>query len=163
MTLIELMVGLVIILIGMTVAIPSFRGMIARNNVITNVNDFVVAVSFARNEASRRSGTVTLQANLGGGGGNEFGLGYCVTAGNPGNCATPIRVFTALPQGMALDSENALTAIVFDSLGGLATPATLTFDLCHPQVDGRRVIISPIGRAKIHRDTDAVAGNRPTC
>ncbi|MFT4677341.1 MAG: prepilin-type N-terminal cleavage/methylation domain-containing protein, partial [Candidatus Azotimanducaceae bacterium] len=34
-TLMELLIGLVIVSIGMTVAVPSFQGMIARNTVAT--------------------------------------------------------------------------------------------------------------------------------
>ena len=45
-TLIEMLIGLIIVLIGMTVAVPSFQGMVARNNVAAEVNEMLLAINW---------------------------------------------------------------------------------------------------------------------
>ena len=74
-TLLEMMIGLVIISIGMSFAIPSFQGMIARNSVATQVNEMLLAVNLARSEASRTGSKVNIQASAAVTS-NEFGGGW---------------------------------------------------------------------------------------
>lgn len=58
-TLMELMltIGLAAVLFGL--AIPSFRGIIANNQLVTQTNDLITAVTLARSEAIKRNSTVT--------------------------------------------------------------------------------------------------------
>ncbi|MFT6752971.1 MAG: type IV fimbrial biogenesis protein FimT, partial [Candidatus Azotimanducaceae bacterium] len=60
-TLIELMLGLIIISIGMSIAVPSFQGMISRNRIATQVNDMLLAVNLARSEASTTGANISIQ------------------------------------------------------------------------------------------------------
>lgn len=177
-TLIELLIVIVITAIVFSAAIPAFNGMIGRNRVATQTNDMLVAVNLARSEALRTGDVVTIQAMDDSDSTNEFGAGYCVVLGNPGDCdgtedpydpnATdprPIRQFTALDGGTSLDSVDDVNRVQFDSLGGLANTAgnTRRFDLCHPEVAGRRIVISLIGRSESHAPDDPVAANQPNC
>src|SRR5688572_15495817 len=57
-TIVELMVTLAIAAILFTVAIPSFNGMIARDRLRTQANEFVANLNIARSEAIRRNSTV---------------------------------------------------------------------------------------------------------
>ena len=104
-TLIEMLVVLVVLGIGISLAVPSFQGMLARNRIATQTNDLLLAISLARSEASRRGSVVSLQAvspvvN------DEFGGGYCVVPGNPGDCngGNVIREFLSLSGGTTLTS-----------------------------------------------------------
>ena len=86
-----MLIGLIIVLIGMTVAVPSFQGMVARNNVATEVND--MAINLARSEAERQGTGISVQAKAAVEG-NEFGAGYCVVPSSQGNCdANVIQIF----------------------------------------------------------------------
>ena len=61
-TLVELLIGLIIISIGMTIAIPSFNGMVERNRVATQVNEMLLSINLARSEAGRTGSRVHIQA-----------------------------------------------------------------------------------------------------
>ncbi len=59
-TLIELMVGVVVLSIILMFAVPSFRGTIASNRLTASTNELVSAVALARSEAIRRGSRVTI-------------------------------------------------------------------------------------------------------
>ncbi|MFV8572619.1 GspH/FimT family pseudopilin [Marinobacter sp. SBS5] len=59
-TLVELMITLAVAVILVTVAIPSFRDLLARNELVTATNAWVGAISSARAEAVKRNQSVAL-------------------------------------------------------------------------------------------------------
>jgi type IV fimbrial biogenesis protein FimT len=59
-TLVELMFTLALAAVLLAIGIPSFRGMMATNRLVTQTNEFNSAVNFARSEAITRNSTVTL-------------------------------------------------------------------------------------------------------
>lgn len=59
-TLVELMITLAVAVILVTVAIPSFRDTLARNELITTTNAWVAAINAARAEAVKRNQSVAL-------------------------------------------------------------------------------------------------------
>lgn len=152
-TLIELMVILVLIGMGMTIAVPSFQGMIARNRIITQVNDVILAVNLARSEATRTGGLVSLTAATPTSA-DEYGGGFCIVLGTPTDCANGnvVRRFQALEGSATLNSVEDVSVIQFNSLGGLSSagPQPIDLDLCHPKYQGRRIRISVVGRVKSH-------------
>ena len=171
-TLIELMIGLVIIGVGLTVALPGFQGMIARNQRATQVNEMLLAINLARSEASRRGSTVSVQAVLTlsgstcGASSNEFNCGWCVVPGNQANCNLPvIRAFQPLAAGTTLNlvNDGGNTALRFSPLGGVVGQTIIDIDLCIVGQQGRRIHISPIGRSKSHRPDDPEENRRPAC
>lgn len=170
-TLLELMVVLAVAGITLSLAVPSFQGMIARNRLTTKINDFLVAVNSARSEAGKIGGTVSVQAVIPEGGigaANEFGPGWCVVSGNPGNCdGRVIRRFDGLTGDFTINSKEGedVTSLQFDALGGLANTnnATRSFDFCTQGQQGRRVFITLIGRSKSHRPDDPDPIKHPEC
>lgn len=66
LTLIELMVTLAVLGIVIAVAVPSFSTMISNNRALALGEDLVGALSYARSEAVKRSGNVTLCASKNG-------------------------------------------------------------------------------------------------
>jgi len=164
-TLIELMIVLIIAGIAMSAAIPSFQGMIVRNRITSQTNEFLLTLNLARSEALRVGGIVTIQA-ASPVSGNRFGGGWCVVVGNPGNCTgTLVRSFPALSGASTLDSVEGVNFIQFNSLGGLTNTVNQVrnIDLCYPTYEGRRIVISLIGRSKSHHPDDPVVANQPTC
>jgi type IV fimbrial biogenesis protein FimT len=59
-TLLELMFTVALAAVMLGIAIPSFRGMTASNRLVTQANELVAAVNFARSEAITRNSNVTL-------------------------------------------------------------------------------------------------------
>lgn len=163
LTLIELMVTLVIIGITLGVAVPSFQNMTTRNRIITETNEFLLAVNFARSEALKVGGQVSIQLTDPSNANNEVGPGYCVVDGNPaGNCVPPvIRSFDGVTGNMTMNAVNDWTSIQFDSLGGLSVGPFVEMDLCHPEQPGRRVRINLIGRSKSYKAGDPTT--EPAC
>lgn len=165
-TLLEMLIGLVIITIGMTVAVPSFQGMVARNNIATEVNEMLLAINLARSEAGRRGSGVSVQAKAATSD-NEFGAGWCVVPTSQGDCtANVIREFSAIDSSATLNlvSDGGATAINFSARGGLQGPPNISLDYCYSGQQGRRIFISPIGRAKSYRPISQVPeALRPAC
>ena len=151
-TVVELMVTLAIAAVLIGYALPAFNGFVQQRSMSAKVNDFVLAISYARSEAAKLGGTVSVQAVDESDAGNEWGPGYCVVVGNPGDCiGAVLRRFSA-SANMTLDATGA-----FDTLGtlsfnarGLLTPnAVGALQLCHVDVNldpGRIIGISLIGR-----------------
>ncbi|WP_423820881.1 GspH/FimT family pseudopilin [Salinisphaera sp. SPP-AMP-43] len=62
-TLLELLVTMAVAVILVTVAVPSYRGIVARNTLAANVNDLIGALNYARSEAVSRGRTVYVCAS----------------------------------------------------------------------------------------------------
>ena len=162
MTLMELVVGLVIVGMGMTIAIPSFQGMLARNTMATQVNEFMLTLLQARSEASKTGRTVSI---LGKTTATDFSGGWCVARGSPANCTAPgadvVMSFPPLVAEASLSLVGGTVPIQFNSLGGLTGDSALDVDLCHASQPGRRIHISLVGRAKAHKSTAPYAADDP--
>lgn len=153
-TLIELMVALAIAAVMLAFALPSFRDFTEQREMAANVNSLVSAINYARSEAVRLGGPVSVQALDADDGDNEWGPGFCVTPGNPGDCDNPLRSFVlngdATLDGVdGLDDEESMS---FDSRGMIRNGMLGAVQLCGPdaQADpGRIVNVNAIGRASV--------------
>jgi type IV fimbrial biogenesis protein FimT len=103
-TLIELMIALVVTVILVIVAIPSFNRLILSNKLTTTANDMVAAINSARIEAVKRNATTqfcasTASANATG---TSDALGTACTTQTgavfllPGAAAKPVQVLAAV-------------------------------------------------------------------
>ena len=148
-TVVELIVAMAIAAIMMGVALPAFMSFVAQQRLTADANAFAGAVAFARSESTRRGALVSVQA-LGGGTG-EWGGGYCVVPGNPGDCAGALRRFDA-PVRASFDGTGALdgvTTLSFNGRGLLTLGQTGVLQLCSDdslEDPGRQIDISMIGR-----------------
>jgi type IV fimbrial biogenesis protein FimT len=147
-TIVELMVSLAVAAILLGLAVPAFNDFVRQRTMSARVNDFVLAVTYARSEAIRRGGLVSVRAAAPAAG-NEWGGGYCVAVGAPANC-----------EGAVLRRFDAMTDATLGGNGGLDGAAILSFNarglltlgaagsvrLCSVTTDpGRIVNISFIG------------------
>lgn len=151
-TVVELMVTLAIAAILFGYAIPAFNDFTNQRTLTTRVNEFVLAVNFARSEAAKLGGLVSIQAVDATDSNNEWGPGYCVVAGNPNNCNPPVlRVFPAL-NGLTLDATGGLNdedTLSFNSRGLMTLGAAGSLSLCtvdDTQDPGRSIGLNIIGR-----------------
>ena len=159
LTVIELMVSLAVASILIGLALPAFNNFVAQRTLTAQVNDFMVAIQFARSEAGRRGATMSVQAENAGDNANEWGPGYCVVVGTPGNCpndVTELRTIASLGTSK-LDGQGGLNGVgtlTFNSRGLLVGGAG-TLDLCQTgQTVGRTISISTIGRVSARTKTD---------
>jgi type IV fimbrial biogenesis protein FimT len=160
LTIVEIMVSLAVASILIGLAVPAFNNFIAQRTLTAQVNDFMVAVQYARSEAGRRGGAVSVQAQNAGDGSDEWGPGWCVVVGTPGACpndGTELRSFTALGNSTlnGLGGMDGLAALTFNSRGLLVAGAAGSFDLCRTdETVGRTISISTIGRVSSRIKTD---------
>jgi len=143
------MVTLAIAAVLIGLAAPAFNEFLAQRRLTSQVNDFLVGVQYARSEAVRRGARVSLQAMDASDAANEWGKGYCVVVGTPGNCDNRLRTFAAIGDNTlnAMDALDTLGTLTFDARGLLLGGGAGSVDLCDPTSDrGRRVDISLIGR-----------------
>lgn len=147
-TLVEILIALAIAGVLLGLALPAWNGFIAQRTLTTQLNDFVLAVQYARSEAGRQGTNVTLQAVDASDNGNEWGPGWCVVL-VAGNCNNALRTFAPLGD-TTFDATGALdtvASVTFNSRGLLNGAAGGAIDLCNPDEDiGRRVTLSAIGR-----------------
>jgi type IV fimbrial biogenesis protein FimT len=153
-TLIELMVALSIAAVMMMYAIPSFRVFTEQREMASNVNSMVGAINYARSEAVRLGSTVSVQAIDGADADDEWGQGFCVTVGNPGDCDDPLRRFDleGTPTFDAIDGLNDEDSMSFDSRGLIRGGLLGAVQLCATDAEtdpGRVVNVNAIGRASV--------------
>ena len=149
-TLVELMVAIAIAAVLMSMAVPAFDTFIEQRNMAARGNDFISAVNLARSEAINRGGLVSIQAVNAGDNNDEWGPGYCVTAGTPGNCGASLRDFEAA-DGETLNGTGGLNGVgmlTYNGRGLLTLNAQGTIEICSAGVNpGREIAINTIGRA----------------
>jgi len=148
-TIVEAMVSLAIAAVLLGLALPAYNDFTAQRTLTAQVNDFMVAIQYARSEAANRGTTVSVQAVDAADNANEWGAGWCVVVGAPGNCNGALRVFPPLGDN-TLDATGALDTLAtlrFNPRGLLIGAGAGDVDLCDPDVErGRQVSISFIGR-----------------
>ena len=151
-TLVELLVTLALAAVLLGMALPAMDNFLDQRTRTTQIIDFVMALNYARSEAARSGGPVSIQAVDASDGNNEWGAGYCVVLGDPGDCDAPVfRIFQEVDGATLnavgdLDGEGTLT---FNSRGVLTLGAAGSLELCSTvdgEDPGRQVTLSVIGR-----------------
>lgn len=122
LSLIELMATLLVAVVLLTVAVPSFQTLIENNRTATQTNSLVAGLNFARTEAVRRGATLRVSA-LGDAGEENFNRGWCVHLGNSCSGDDIIRQFPPM-RGMVVDTApQNLAWLAFDDRGAKTDPA----------------------------------------
>lgn len=154
-TIVELMVTLAVAAVLMGIAVPAFTDFVRQRNMASRNNDLILALTYARSEAVRRGQVVSIQA-IAAGGGDEWGGGYCVVIGDPGDCDDAnavLRRFDPIPDDVTFNATGGLDGrgtLSFNARGLLVGGPQGRIELCSTDagVDPGRVIdISPTGRA----------------
>ena len=152
-TMIELMVTLAVAGILMGLALPAFNGFIDQRNMAAQGNEMILAFALARSEAANRGTTVSVQAADPSASTNEWGPGYCVVLGTPGNCTTAntvLRRFEGADDNTFNETINDDQTFSFNSRGLLISGTAAAIALCSTDTSedpGRNITISVIGRA----------------
>lgn len=161
-TIVELMVTMAVAAILIGVALPAFNEFISQRTMTSRVNDFVLAVSYARSEAVRRGSVVSVlaidpQAN------DEWSGGYCVVV-DPDDCSdadSVLRTFGPMDDVTVHGTGglDGVTRLRFNGRGMLVNAVAGRVRLCSTDagVDpGRAIDLSATGRADAEElDCDA--------
>jgi type IV fimbrial biogenesis protein FimT len=97
-TLIELMVVIAIAAVMIAIAVPSFQNYAASQRVRSAAADLTMALNFARSEAVKRNGEVSVSKLA-----TQWNEGWSVKSG-----ATTLKEYSA-PDGVAITASNTVT------------------------------------------------------
>ena len=152
-TVVELVVTMAIAAILIGIGLPAFTSFIAQQNLTADANAFLGAVAYARSESTSRSIPVSVQA-LNASNDDEWGGGYCVTVGTPGDCDDPLRLFDEIDRATfdGIAGINGIDTLTFDSRGLLTLGLAGQIQLCSTDAledPGRLLDISIIGRVSV--------------
>lgn len=162
-TLLELLVTLAVLAIILSWGVPGFMDVVRNGRATANANDFVTAMSFARSEAVKRGGRVTVCGSDDGASCNgNWEDGWIVIAdGAATDDAVPV-VAAVLRVWAAPDGDPAVDADVpwvrFLPRGSVRTsaplPVTFTMEIegCSAQ-QGRSIELNAVGRTTVSRVT----------
>jgi len=157
-TIVELLVTLAVAAVLMGFALPAMNNFLDQRTQTARINDFVLAVNYARSEAANLGSPVSIQA-VAATADDEWGAGYCVVVGTPGTCNPPatdpptlLRSFGPL-SGMTLNGTgdfDGVATLTFNSRGMLTLGAAGSIQLCSTNEErdpGRELTLTLIGRA----------------
>ena len=151
-TLIELLITVAILIIVVTIAVPSFQSVIRSSRVTTETNLLISALQVARSEATKRGTEVSLTAR-----GASLAAGYCVHEGGAGvSCADANRIRQYDP--LESDLSSAATRVVFNGMGELESGGAITIDITPPSCPSgetdslRRIRIGLGGQVTVSRE-----------
>lgn len=166
-TLIELMVTISLVGILVSVGVPSFQGLMERNQLTSGINQFVSSLSLARSEAIKRKQRVALCASDNGEtciAGTNYETGWIVYVENgvpdnnrDVNNETLIWVQEPLSAGLTL-SANINSPLAYASTGRISSLIRRVTLCKNDQISKARAItINPTGRVhQAERNADGV-------
>ncbi|WP_339451781.1 GspH/FimT family pseudopilin [Pseudomonas sp. EA_5y_Pfl2_R50] len=126
-TLIELLVAVAIFVILITLAVPAFTRSVQGSKADTEMGDLQRALNFTRLEAIDRGTTIRLRPTAGG----SVWSGELSVYDGTGPAANVLRVVPAMSSGATLTLTSGVTALDFNSVGGLsaATAVVISYTL----------------------------------
>ncbi len=153
LTVIELMITMAVAALVLGFAIPAFNGLINQNQMTSQVNSLVLAINYARSEAAKTGGVVSVQAVDDSDTSNEWGPGFCVVPGNPGNCTGNDVLRRFSPSGditfNGTSAFDGLGTLSFNSRGMMIGGAAGDLQVCGPDKrsdPGRELTVNLVGR-----------------
>ena len=157
-TLVELMVTIVVLVVLVSVAVPSFDNIRLSSRLNSYSTDLVAGSQLARSEAIKRNAAVTLCASANGtacGTNGQWEAGWIVVS----NDGRVIQKQPATASGYQMRDSGGLSALTFDATGVGGTAANITICRATPVGSQERVVkISATGRSSITRTSVGTCG-----
>ncbi|MFM8330223.1 MAG: GspH/FimT family pseudopilin [Candidatus Methylumidiphilus sp.] len=175
-TLIELMVTISMMGIVLTFGVPSLTAMLKNSRIITQANNFISTLNYARSEAVKRGVRVTV-CKINGGDftkcdtGGSWNQGWIVFVdggngfvGNPTTVTPASGTILRVHEGFAtltVSTSGVANYVSFAPNGTSQTSSGAfqagTLTVCPPSpagsIKGRSIVINAVGRAVIRQDT----------
>lgn len=137
-TLIELMVGLAVLSVLLTIGIPSFKNIIRDSRLTSQSNELLGSMMAARSEAVKRNAPVELISS-------DWTEGWQLTVKEGGEV---LRNYRALSGNNSLACDDGCTKVTFYGSGRAGSAAKFTLNSGNG--DGsRRIELSLNGKAKV--------------
>lgn len=156
-TLVELMVTVVVLVVLVSVAVPSFDNIQLSSRLTSYSTDLVAGSQLARSEAIKRNAPVTLCASSNGTAcatNGQWEAGWIVISGTQ-----VIQKQPATASGYQMRDSGGLSALTFEATGVGGTAANITICRASPLGTQERVVkISATGRSSIARTTAGSCG-----
>lgn len=150
-TLVELMVGLAVLVVVMSVAAPAMSEFSANNQVVAAKSGFAAAVGLARTEAARRGRPVIVQAL--GSGDDAYASGWEVVVddnadGSAADSEPRVRRYAAPAPAVRISGSASL---VFRASGALQGTAAEDYSVCRRSgsTQGYTITVNPSGAADV--------------
>jgi len=157
-TLVELMVTIVVLVVLVSVAVPSFDNIRLSSRLNSYSTDLVAGSQLARSEAIKRNAAVTLCASANGTAcatNGQWEAGWIVVS----NDGRVIQKQPATASGYQMRDSGGLSALTFDATGVGGTAANITICRATPVGSQERVVkISATGRSSITRTSVGTCG-----
>ncbi len=157
-TLIELMVTLIVLVVLLSIGIPSFSDWVKNNRLDTATRTLASALQLARNEAISRQTAVTIDS------GGNWGNGLTIYTDESPTGNTALAGVDILIKDLSFSLDGITTTtnddryISFTNTGLLSTLDTspLILTLCHSsgEADGTQITINAVGRTSISNKND---------
>ena len=160
LTLIELMVTLAVMVVLMSVAVPSMSDFTANNQVVAAKSAFAGAVALARTEAAKRGRVVILQALGTGPVGNEFANGWEIVADDNGDGLAGANE-TRLRRAAATFDKTKLggtASLAFRASGALVGTTAEVYKVCRQSgsTAGYSITVTPSGATDVAAITTCI-------
>ncbi|MDQ0570456.1 type IV fimbrial biogenesis protein FimT [Variovorax paradoxus] len=157
-TLVELMVTIVVLVVLVSVAVPSFDNIRLSSRLTSYSTDLVAGSQLARSEAIKRNAAVTLCASSNGTAcatNGQWEAGWIVIS----NGGQVIQKQPATASGYQMRDSGGLSALSFEATGVGGTAANITICRATPLGNQERVVkISATGRSSITRTNAGSCG-----
>lgn len=160
-SIIELMTGVAIVAILVSLGLPAFRDLLANNRITSQINAFSSTLSLARSEAVKTNQTVTVCPSTNGttcATGVDWDVGWIAfrEAGNP------IEYVQALtPATMTLKTNLGSDTLTYSGLG--ATNQTGLFVLCDDRGAGHAKALAVAATGRVSVRTTQLDGSALSC
>jgi prepilin-type N-terminal cleavage/methylation domain-containing protein len=158
-TLIELMITLVVLVIALSLGVPSFVTWIQNNRLDTTTRSIAGVLKSARSEAITRQGIISVRPGTRATPGNWSNGAHIYTEtvanGSAYNVSdTLIKDINANMSGITITDDDSNNIITFTNTGALGAGTTTTITLCQSSGGrGSTVTVNFIGRASINTIT----------
>ncbi len=129
MTLIELMVSMVVLVMLVSVAVPTMKGLFERKNVVAVGTFFERTIRLARTEALNRSAVVRIQPTSAS---RDWSKGWYLEYTKSDASVEVIRTFPALSGNLPFDSPTFNGSTLFEILPNGQVRTLGTFNLFAP-------------------------------
>ena len=149
LSLVELLVGLVVLSVLVSVAAPSFSRMVAEQRLRQVGSELRISLATARSEAVKRNEAVSLIKQ-----GSDWSTGWCIEAGKTSNCsAQPIQQFNVASDQITVlkDGAAAGTEINFNAWGRVTScPEFLLSTTAAGNACALCLVVTTDGRVESH-------------
>ena len=149
LSLVELLVGLVVLSVLVSVAAPSFSRMVAEQRLRQVGSELRISLATARSEAVKRNEAVSLIKQ-----GSDWSTGWCIEAGKTSNCsAQPIQQFNVASDQITVlkDGAAAGTEINFNAWGRVTScPEFLLTTTAAGSACALCLVVTTDGRVESH-------------